>query len=42
MVERVDPAGAATLVPRVAVRPYATLSALDVVAIVVERPGQGR
>ena len=42
VVERVDPAGAATLVPRVAVRLYATLSALDVVAIVVERPGQGR
>jgi len=42
VVERVDPAGAASLVPRVAVRPYATLSTLDVVAIVVERPGQGR
>ena len=38
VVERVDPAGAASLVPRVAVRPYATLSTLDVVAIVVERP----
>ena len=31
-------AGAASLVPRVAVRPYAALGALDVVAIVVERP----
>ena len=31
-------AGAASLVPRVAVRPYASLGALDVVAIVVERP----
>jgi rod shape-determining protein MreC len=38
VVERVDPAGAASLVPRVAVRPYAALGALDVVAIVVERP----
>jgi rod shape-determining protein MreC len=38
VVERVDPAGAASLVPRVAVRPYASLGALDVVAIVVERP----
>jgi rod shape-determining protein MreC len=38
VVERVDPAGAASLVPRVAVRPYANLGALDVVAIVVERP----
>ena len=36
--ERVDPAGAASLVPRVAVRPYAALGTLDVVAIVVERP----
>jgi rod shape-determining protein MreC len=38
VVERVDPAGAASLVPRVAVRPYAALGALDVVAVVVERP----
>jgi rod shape-determining protein MreC len=38
VVERVDPAGAASLVPRVAVRPYAVLGALDVVAVVVERP----
>jgi rod shape-determining protein MreC len=38
VVERVDPAGAASLVPRVAVRPYAALGDLDVVAIVVERP----
>jgi rod shape-determining protein MreC len=38
VVERVDPAGAASLVPRVAVRPYASLGALDVVAVVVERP----
>jgi rod shape-determining protein MreC len=38
VVERVDPAGAASLVPRVTVRPYAALGALDVVAIVVERP----
>jgi rod shape-determining protein MreC len=38
VVERVDPAGAASLVPRVAVRPYAALGALDVVAILVERP----
>ena len=42
VVERVDPAGAVSLVPRVAVRPYATLGSLDVVAIVVERPEQGR
>jgi rod shape-determining protein MreC len=38
VVERVDPAGAASLVPRVQVRPYAALGDLDVVAIVVERP----
>jgi rod shape-determining protein MreC len=38
VVERVDPAGAASLVPRVAVRPYAALGALDVVAIVVDHP----
>ena len=38
VVERVDPAGAASLVPRVSVRPYAALGTLDVVAIVVERP----
>jgi rod shape-determining protein MreC len=38
VVERVDPAGAASLVPRVAVRPYAALGALDVVAVVIERP----
>jgi cell shape-determining protein MreC len=37
VVERVDPAGAASLVPRVAVRPYAALGTLDVVAIVIER-----
>jgi rod shape-determining protein MreC len=41
VVERVDPAGAATLTPRVAVRPYASLGALDVVAVVVERPAAG-
>jgi rod shape-determining protein MreC len=40
VVERVDPAGAASLVPRVAVRPYAALGALDVVAVVVERPAR--
>ena len=38
VVERVDPAGSASLVPRVAVRPYADLASLDVVAVVVERP----
>ena len=38
VVERVDPAGAASLVPRVAVRPYAALSTLDVVAVVVDHP----
>jgi rod shape-determining protein MreC len=38
VVERVDPAGAASLVPRVAVRPYAALGNLDVVAIVVDHP----
>jgi rod shape-determining protein MreC len=38
VVERVDPVGAASLVPRVAVRPYASLGALDLVAIVIERP----
>jgi rod shape-determining protein MreC len=38
VVEQVDPAGAASLVPRVAVRPYAALGALDVVAVVVEPP----
>jgi rod shape-determining protein MreC len=38
VVERVDPAGAASLVPRVAVRPYAALGTLDVVAVVVGRP----
>ena len=42
VVERVDPAGAVSLVPRVAVRPYAALSTLDVVAIVVERPSRPR
>jgi rod shape-determining protein MreC len=42
VVERVDPAGAASLVPRVAVRPYAALGTLDVVAIVVERPAPPR
>jgi rod shape-determining protein MreC len=41
VVERVEGAGAAGLVPRVAVRPYAALGALDVVAIVVARPGRG-
>ena len=41
VVERVDPAGAASLVPRVAVRPYAALGTLDVVAIVVDRPARG-
>jgi len=35
---RVDPAGAASLVPRVDVRPYAALGTLDVVAVVVDRP----
>jgi rod shape-determining protein MreC len=38
VVERVDPAGAASLVPRVAVRPYAALGALDILAVVVDRP----
>jgi rod shape-determining protein MreC len=38
VVERVDPAGAASMVPGVAVRPYASLGALDVVAVVVDRP----
>jgi rod shape-determining protein MreC len=38
VVDRVDPAGAASLVPRVAVRPYAALGTLDMVAVVVERP----
>jgi rod shape-determining protein MreC len=38
VVERVDPAGAASLVPRVDVRPYAALGTLDVVAVVVDRP----
>ena len=42
VVERVDPAGAVSLVPRVAVRPYAALGTLDVVAIVVERPPRPR
>jgi rod shape-determining protein MreC len=42
VVERVDAAGAASLVPRVAVRPYAALGTLDVVAVVVERPRRGR
>ena len=42
VVERVDPAGAASLVPLVAVRPYAALGTLDVVAIVVERPPRPR
>jgi rod shape-determining protein MreC len=41
VVERVDPAGAATLVPRVAVRPYASLGTLDEVAVVVEPPARG-
>jgi rod shape-determining protein MreC len=40
VVERVDPAGAASLVPRVAVRPYAALGTLDVVAVVVEHPSR--
>jgi rod shape-determining protein MreC len=38
MVERVDPAGEASLVPRVDVRPYAALGTLEVVAVVVDRP----
>ena len=38
VVERVDPAAAASLTPGVAVRPYASLGALDIVAVVVERP----
>jgi rod shape-determining protein MreC len=38
VVSQVDPAGAAPLVPRVAVRPYAALATLDVVAVVVDRP----
>jgi rod shape-determining protein MreC len=38
VVERVDPAGAASLVANVAVRPYASLGDLDVVAIVVGKP----
>jgi rod shape-determining protein MreC len=42
VVERVDPAGAASLVPRVAVRPYAALGTLDMVAVVVERPSPAR
>jgi len=41
VVERVDPAGAATLVPRVAVRPYAALGSLDEIAVVVEPPARG-
>jgi rod shape-determining protein MreC len=41
VVERVDPAGAATLVPRVAVRPYAALGSLDMVAVVVDPPARG-
>jgi rod shape-determining protein MreC len=41
VVERVDPAGAASLVPRVTVRPYAALGSLDVVAVVVDRPRRG-
>ena len=40
VVERVDPAGAASLVPRVAVRPYAALGTLDVVAVLVDRPAR--
>jgi rod shape-determining protein MreC len=38
VVVRVDPTGAASLVPRVDVRPYAALGSLDVVAVVVDRP----
>jgi rod shape-determining protein MreC len=38
VVSQVDPAGAAPLVPRVTVRPYAALATLDVVAVVVDRP----
>jgi rod shape-determining protein MreC len=41
VVERVEEAGAASLVPRVAVRPYAALGTLDVVAVVVDRPARG-
>lgn len=40
VVERVDPAGAASLVPMVSVRPYASLGDLDVVAIVVAQPAR--
>jgi rod shape-determining protein MreC len=40
VVERADPAGAASLVPKVAVRPYASLGDLDVVAIVVGVPAR--
>jgi rod shape-determining protein MreC len=40
LVERVEGAGAASLVPRVTVRPYAALGSLDVVAIVVDRPAR--
>jgi rod shape-determining protein MreC len=38
VVEQVDPAGAAPLVPRATVRPYAALATLDVVAVVVDHP----
>jgi rod shape-determining protein MreC len=41
VVERVEEAGAASLVPRVTVRPYAALGTLDVVAVVVDRPARG-
>lgn len=38
VVARVDPAGAASLVPVVTLRPYANLAAVDVVAVVVAQP----
>ncbi|HEX9343617.1 MAG TPA: rod shape-determining protein MreC [Actinomycetota bacterium] len=38
MVARVDPAGAASLVPTVTLRPYANLGTIDVVAVVVSQP----
>ena len=38
VVARVDPAGAASLVPTVIVRPYANLGGIDVVAVVVSQP----
>jgi len=38
VVARVDPAGAASLVPTVTLRPYANLGTIDVVAVVVSQP----